>query len=63
MTLPIQGAGHVYHPGQFRQPPSERQLEHARAAARVLERKPRQSVLRRFNQLGLRRSARKGGRY
>lgn len=65
MTLPIPGATAPYHPGLFRQPPSERQLEHARAAAAVLERRPqrRRSPLRRFNQLGLRRAARKGGHY
>lgn len=56
-VLPTPGASGPYHPASFATPPSERQLEHARAAAAALERRPR-----RLNQLGLRR-ARKGGRY
>jgi len=63
VTLPIPGPGRPHHPGQFRQPPTERQLEHARAARAVLERRPRPRGLRRFNPFGLRRAARKGGRF
>lgn len=53
--LPQPGLGRPYHPAQFREPPSERALEQARAAARRLGGRPRL--------LGLRRSARKGGRF
>jgi hypothetical protein len=63
MTLPSPGPGRPHHPGQFRQPPSDRQLELTRSASRQLEAKVRSPRRRRFNQFGLRRSARKGGRY
>jgi hypothetical protein len=37
--LPSPGPGRPHHPGQFREPPSERQQTNARAAATMLRKR------------------------
>lgn len=61
MSWPVNrpgGAG-TYDPRQFRQPPTQRQLERARVAREVLERRRPQRRRRRFSELGLRRASRR----